>query len=412
MKHLLLLCDGMSDFPLPELDGKTPMTVANKPVMNRLAGQGFCGMVRTVSHGFAPGSDVANLAVMGYDPTLYYTGRSPLEAASIGIEMAETDIALRCNLVTLSEDEPFDQKTMLDYCADDIPTEQAHELIRALQEALGDDEFSFHAGVSYRHCLIWHGGTDQLGTLTPPHDITGRVITEHLPAFHGQADTCNQALKIRALMEKSVPLLNDHPINRERIANGLRPANAIWLWGEGKRAFLPSFQEKTGLSGGIISAVDLLKGIGKLASMQVIEVPGATGYIDTNFAGKAEACINAFEEGLEFVYLHVEAPDECGHRFEVDNKVLSLEHIDEKVLTPVLSYLEQTGEDFKIMILPDHATPLTLRTHVSDPVPFLVYQQSKANKGQEPILFDEEYCQKTKVLIDPGYTILSYFTAF
>lgn len=406
MKYLLLLCDGMSDAPVPELAGQTPMTVADKPLMNRLASQGFCGRVRTVGKPFSPGSDVANLSVLGYDPARYYSGRSPLEAASIGIDMAATDVALRCNLVTLSDEPAIEQKTMLDYCADDISTDEARQLIDFLQAHLGDASCSFHAGVSYRHCLIWHGGSDQLGTLTPPHDITGRPIADHLPGSQGAAAT------IRRLMEQSIPLLTDHPANLARREKGLRPANAIWLWGEGKRACLPSFQEKTGLAGGIISAVDLLKGIGKLARMEVLDVPGATGYLDTNFKGKADACIHAFESGLDLVYLHVEAPDECGHRGEVHNKVLSLEYIDQKVLTPVFHHLSQQDEDFKIMILPDHATPLQLRTHVSDPVPFLVYQHSTAKQDAPSVVFDEACCEQTQVLIDPGHTLLSYWMAF
>lgn len=402
MKHVVLLCDGMADYPLQELGGKTPMSVAHKPQMNRLARFGTVGMVQTVADGFKPGSDVANLSVMGYDPKLYYTGRSPLEAASIGIQMASDDIAMRCNLVTLSDETEYADKTMVDYCADDISTAEGSEIVKTLKQVFDNGEFTYYSGVSYRHCLVWHHGSDDLGELTPPHDITGRKVTKYLPKSP-------YAAKLLEMMKKSYEVLKDHPVNQARIARGLRPANSIWLWGNGKSAALPAFEEKNGLRGAVISAVDLIKGIGKLAKMDVIEVEGATGYIDTNFDGKAEACIKALQDGIDFVYIHVEAPDECGHRFEMENKVRSLEIIDEKILKRVCEYLDQSDEDYKIMILPDHATPLALKTHVSDPVPFLIYQKSKAQENPEMDLFDEEHAQQTGVSVSFGPGLLSEF---
>ncbi|SCH03691.1 cofactor-independent phosphoglycerate mutase [uncultured Ruminococcus sp.] len=405
MKHVVLLCDGMADYPLEQLNGKTPMAVAEKPNMNTLARFGMVGMVQTVADGFKPGSDVANLSVMGYDPKLYYTGRSPLEAASIGIKMSSTDIAMRCNLVTLSEEENYEDKTMVDYCADDISTAEAEEIVKSLKEAFDSEEFTYYSGVSYRHCLIWHHGAEDVGDLTPPHDISGRVVTEYLPN-HPAAE------KLLDMMKKSYDLLKDHPINQKRIARGLRPANSIWLWGNGKSAALPSFEEKNGLHGAVISAVDLIKGIGKLADMDVIEVEGATGYIDTNFTGKAQACIDALQNGSDFVYIHVEAPDECGHRFEIENKVKSLEIIDRDVLKPVLDFLDQQEADYKVMILPDHATPLALKTHVSDPIPFLIYQKSKAVEHPQITVFDEETAKTTGVFVDFGPGLLTQFLTY
>ena len=405
MKHIVLLCDGMADYPLKALNEKTPMTVANKPIMNHLARFGTVGMVQTVADGFKPGSDVANLSVMGYDPKLYYTGRSPLEAASIGINMAPTDIAMRCNLVTLSDEPNFEDKTMVDYCADDISTAEGAEIIKTLKEVFDNDEFTYYTGVSYRHCLIWHNGQENIGDLTPPHDISGQKVTDHLPNHPN-------ASKLLDMMKKSYEVLKDHPVNQKRIAKGLRPANSIWLWGDGKSASLPSFEEKNGLHGSVISAVDLIKGIGKLANMDVIEVEGATGYIDTNFDGKADACIQSLKQAADFVYVHVEAPDECGHRFEMENKIKSLELIDEKVLKKIYDYLEQSEEDYKIMILPDHATPLELKTHVSDPIPFLIYQKSKSKENAEMIVFDEEHARQTEFFVDFGPELLTRFIEF
>ena len=403
MKYVVLLCDGCADLPLPQLGDKTPMTVADKPAMNRLAQNGYVGLVKTVGDEFKPGSDVANLSVLGYSPKQYYAGRSPLEAASIGIKMAETDVSLRCNMVTLSEEENYADKTMLDYCAEDISTEEANELLACVKENFDNEEFEFYSGVSYRHCLIWQNGTDELGTLTPPHDILDKPIKDYL-------SNNKNAEKIIEMMEKSYNILKTHPININRMEKGLRPANSIWLWGEGRALPLPSFKEKTGLNGSVISAVDLIKGIGKLTDMNVVEVEGATGYIDTNFEGKRDAAIEELASGADLVYLHIEAPDECGHRYEIDNKVKSMELIDKKVLRPLLEELEKY-DDYKVMILPDHATPLALRTHTSEPVPFLIYRKNGGEKkGAE--IFDEPNAAKTGEYIEVGDTIMDYFIKF
>jgi len=401
MKYLVVLCDGMADYPIEELGGKTPLEYANTPTMDKLAEKSYVGLVKTVQDGMKPGSDVANLSVLGYDPQKYYTGRSPLEAGSIGIDMKPTDVSLRCNLVTLSDESNYEDKTILDYCADDISTAEAKVLIDYIAENLNSEEFKFYSGVSYRHCLIWDNGTLDIGNMTPPHDITGNPIKEYIP-------THENAKKLYDLMVKSYDLLKNHPVNLARAEKGLRPANSIWLWGEGVRANLDSFKEKYGLKGSMISAVDLLKGIGKFSGMNVVEVEGATGYIDTNFDGKAQATIDEFKNGQNFVYVHVEAPDECGHRNEMLNKVKAIEIIDEKILAPVLEYLKSTEEDFKILVTPDHATPLSLKTHTNDPIPFFIYDSSHEIEGVKG--FSEKTAKETGNYIDAGYTIMSKFS--
>ncbi len=398
MKYAVLLCDGMADTPRNDLGGTTPMGKAYKPNMDRIARVSEVGMVRTVGEGLKPGSDVANLSVLGYDPAIYYTGRSPLEAGSIGIDMKSTDVSFRCNLVTVSDEADYTMKTMVDYCADDISTAEAAELIKYVQENFGNDEFKFYSGVSYRHCLIWSNGTLDVGNMTPPHDITGRVVTEYL-------STSPNAEKLLDLMKRSYDLLKDHPVNKARIARGKRPANSIWLWGEGKRAELTPFKEKYGVSGAMISAVDLLKGIGKFAEMDVIEVEGATGYIDTNFKGKAEAAIKALKDGADFVYVHMEAPDECGHRAEVENKVKSIEIIDEQVLGPMLEAFK--GEDIRILICPDHPTPLDLKTHTANPVPYLIYDSTKEVQGADK--FDEAHAEASGIFRPVGHKLINVF---
>ncbi len=402
MKYLVMLCDGMADYPVDELGGKTPLEAAATPNMDKLAETASVGLVKTVADGLKPGSDVANLSVLGYNPDDCYTGRSPLEAGSIGIDMKDTDVSLRCNLVTLTDEQVYEDKTILDYCADDISTAEAEELVKYLAENLNNDEFCFYSGVSYRHCLIWNNGTLDIGTMTPPHDITGKPIKEYVPAHPN-------AKKLYELMKKSYELLKDHPVNIERIKKGLRPANSIWLWGEGVRANLVDFKEKYGLKGSMISAVDLLKGIGKFSGMNVVNVDGATGYIDTNFEGKAAAAISEFENGQDFVYIHVEAPDECGHRHEIENKVKSIELIDKYVLEPVAEYLKRTGEAFRVLITPDHATPLSLKTHTNDPVPFMIYDSSKENNGVKS--FNEKTASETGLFVEKGHTIMDLFTA-
>lgn len=399
MKYVVVLYDGMADYPVPALDGKTPMEVAKKPNMDFLASKGEVGLVRTVAKGLKPGSDVANMSVMGFDPMKYYTGRSPLEAASIGIDMSPSDVSLRTNLVTLSQDDlPYEQKTIEDYCADDISTEEASVLIEEVQKQLGTDEFTFYKGVSYRHCLIWKNGTTELGKMTPPHDITGKVITEYL-------STSENAKPLIEMMKKSYDILKDHPINLERIKNGKRPANSIWLWGEGKRPALAPFEKIFGIKGSVVSAVDLIKGIGGCAEMEVADVDGATGYIDTNFEGKANAGLELLERN-DLVYIHFEAPDECGHRNEPENKVRAIEMIDERVL-PILFDGLKKYDDYKIMILPDHPTPIVTRTHASDPVPYLIYHKNDEKNGVSSI--NEKTAEATGVFIEHGPDIMKHF---
>ena len=399
MKYLVLLCDGMADYPVSELGGKTPMGASDTPNTDRLAKKARIGLVKTVADNMKPGSDVANLSVLGYDPKIYYSGRSPLEAGSIGIDMKPTDVSFRCNLVTLSDEKNYEDKTILDYCADDISTAEAKILVECLAEHFNNDEFQLYSGVSYRHCLIWNNGTMDVGTLTPPHDITGKPIREYIPRHPNAA-------KLYDMMVKSYDILKDHPVNLERIKNGKRPANSMWFWGEGVRRALMPFTEKYGLKGSMISAVDLLKGIAKFRGMNVVEVEAATGYIDTNFEGKAKAAIDEFAKGQDLVYIHVEAPDECGHRHEIENKKRSLELIDEKILGPVLCELEKY-DDYKVLIMPDHATPLALRTHTNDPVPFLMYHKKGEVEGVES--FTEETAGSTGEYIENGAELLQKF---
>lgn len=399
MKYVVVLCDGMADYPVPALGGKTPMMVAKKPHIDALAAKAEVGLVRTVAPGLKPGSDVANMSVLGFDPHRFYTGRSPLEAASIGIDMKDSDVSLRTNLVTLSDKgEPFADKVIEDYCADDISTEEARQLIEAVQAAFGGGEYDFYAGVSYRHCLIWHGGTTELGNMTPPHDITGKVIGPHL-------STAETARPLLEMMEKSFDLLKDHPVNKARVAAGRRPANCIWLWGEGKRPALQPFEALYGIKGGMVSAVDLLKGIANCAGMEVAEVPGATGYIDTDFEGKAKAALDLLTRN-DLVYVHFEAPDECGHRNEPENKVKAIEMIDSRVL-PILEEGLEQYEDYKILLLPDHPTPIVTRTHASDPVPYLLYQKSAPKTGVDTI--NEETAKATGIYMENGPAMMPHF---
>ena len=399
MKYVVVLCDGMADYPVPALGGKTPMMVAKKPHIDALAAKAEVGLVRTVAPGLKPGSDVANMSVLGFDPHRFYTGRSPLEAASIGIDMKDSDVSLRTNLVTLSDKgESFADKVIEDYCADDISTEEARQLIEAVQAAFGGGEYDFYTGVSYRHCLIWHGGTTELGNMTPPHDITGKVICPHL-------STAETARPLLEMMEKSFDLLKDHPVNKARVAAGRRPANCIWLWGEGKRPALRPFEALYGIKGGMVSAVDLLKGIANCAGMEVAEVPGATGYIDTDFEGKAKAALDLLTRN-DLVYVHFEAPDECGHRNEPENKVKAIEMIDSRVL-PILEKGLEQYEDYKILLLPDHPTPIVTRTHASDPVPYLLYQKSAPKTGVDTI--NEETAKATGIYMENGPAMMPHF---
>lgn len=400
MKYLVMLCDGMADEPNEAIGNSTPMEKANKPCMDSLAAKAEVGIVKTVAEGLKPGSDVANLSVLGYEPAVYYSGRSPLEAASIGIDLKDTDVTLRCNLVTLSDDEDYENKTILDYCADDISSEEAKILIEYIQEKLGNDVFRFYPGVSYRHCLVWSNGNPHPGVLTPPHDITGKVITDYIPK--GEAVD-----ELYDLMKKSYDLLKDHPVNQARIARGKRPANSIWLWGEGTKPLLDNFSKKFGIKGSMISAVDLLKGIAICAGMNSVDVDGATGYLDTNFDGKCKAAIEEFKNGADLVYVHVEAPDECGHRGEIENKVKAIEMIDEHILGPVVEFLKGY-DDFAVLVCPDHPTPLSIRTHTSTPVPYLIYDsKNEINSGVK--VFCEKEARETGNYIEKGFTMMNYF---
>ncbi len=398
-KYIVLVPDGMADWPIPSLGHKTPLEYANTPNLDRLARRSTMGLVKTIPAGFPSGSDVANLSVMGYDPQIYYTGRSPLEAISMGVPLGEHDVAYRCNLVTLSEAADYHEKIMIDYSADEISTSEARDLMGTVQQTLGSAEFSFYPGVSYRHLMVWHGGcTDAL--TTPPHDIHDRVIGPFLPGGTG-------APQLLHLMKMSNGFLSDHQVNYERKSKGMRPANSIWLWGQGRKPVLPSFMEKYSLSGSVISAVDLTKGLGLCAGLTVVEVPGATGNIHTNFMGKARAALAELANGKDFVYIHVEAPDEAGHRGELQTKIRAIEEIDAKVLGELLAGMEDFP-DYKIMVLPDHPTPLAIRTHVPDPVPFLIFEKSTIIEHGHTT-FSEATAANCALRFEEGHRLMDYF---
>lgn len=404
MKYFVLIPDGMADEKIAALEYKTPMEFACKPYIDALAKDSLVGTVSNVPCGMVPESDTANLAILSYDPKTYSKGRAPLEAVSMGIHMSKDDTAYRCNVVTLSEEEgiPYEERIIIDHSADEITTEEAHELILALNEAFGDENKIFYTGVSYRHCLIVKNGIDNYNFMRP-HDILGKCIKDFLPAndeFTGE---------FYEMMKMSYNILNHHPINEKRRQRGLKPANSAWFWSPGRKPQLPSFREKWGLDGVVISAVDLIKGIGLCADMKSIDVEGATGNVKTNYSGKAEAAINAFKDGADFVYVHVEAPDECGHRAEINNKVLSVELIDQKILAPVLNYLKTCGDDFKILILPDHPTPIRLRTHTIDPVPFMIYDSRIKRSGVKS--FTEDSAAGCSYYVENGYTLLALMTS-
>ncbi len=399
MKYAVVLYDGMADYPVPALGGKTPMMCADKPIFDSMGKRGTVGLVRTVPEGMKPGSDVANMSVMGFDPSKYYTGRSPLEAASIGVDLKDTDVTLRCNIVTLSDEENYEDKTMVDYCAGDISTAEAREIIKTVEEHFGNDIYKLYPGVSYRHCLVWSDGTTELGDMTPPHDISGRVVGKYLSKSENAKDLIR-------MMKESYDLLKNHPVNLKRISEGKRPANSIWLWGEGRKPMLPQFEGLYGMKGAVVSAVDLLKGIAKCAGMAAPDVEGATGYIDTNFEGKAQAGVEALKNGCDYVYLHFEAPDECGHRREPENKVKSIEMIDSRVLPILLEELEKY-DDYKLMILPDHPTPIVTATHASDPVPFMIYHKKAETEGVETV--NEETASETGIFVSSGVELMKKF---
>lgn len=366
MKYIIVLGDGMADEPLEELGMKTPLEYAKTPMMDALARKSEIGLAKTIPEGMKPGSDTANLSVLGYYPKEYYTGRSPLEALSIGVDMEPTDIALRCNIVTLSDDDlPYEEKTIIDHSASEISTEDAAILLEAIRNELENDVYKYYVGTSYRHLTIWDKG--EVVELTPPHDILGKVVGAYLP----------EETNLRNMMKKSYDILNNHPLNIERAKKGLNKANSIWFWGAGTRPNLDSFEEKTGKKGAMISAVDLLKGIAVGASMMNIEVEGADGTLHTNYEGKAHAAVNALmEDGCDFVYIHVEAPDEMGHQGSIPNKITAIESLDERVIKVVKEEMDAIGEPYRMLVMPDHPTPIWCRTHTSDPVPYLLYDST------------------------------------
>ena len=402
MKYLILIPDGMADTPVDELGGLTPMQKARKPMMDMLASKSIVGTVSNVPDGMVPESDTANMAILSFDPKVYSKGRSPLEAVSMGIEMKPDETAYRCNVVTLTEEQDeYEDRIILDHSADEITTEEADLLIKALEAEMGNDVRRFYTGVSYRHCLIWKNSDDKYNFMRP-HDILGKRIGEYLPKVE------DGGAEFLELMKRSYDILKDHPVNIARKARGLKPANSAWLWSPGKKPQLPSFKDKWGLNASVISAVDLIKGIGLCAGMTSIDVEGATGNVHTNYTGKAQAAVDAFKDGAELVYVHVEGPDECGHRAETENKVKSIELIDQKILAPVYEYLNSCGESFKIMVLPDHPTPLCKRTHTMDPVPFFIYSSEADIKGCET--FDEFTARAMEYYIPNGYTLMDMLT--
>ena len=393
MKYLVVLGDGMADYKLEALGDKTPLEYANTPNIDRLAPLSQIGLVKTVPNGMKPGSDVANLSVIGYAPEKYYSGRSPLEALSIGVDMQEGDIAVRTNLVTLSDEPEIACKTMIDYSAGEISTKEASELIKAVKETLSDDEFSFYAGVSYRHCMIIKNGTTET-ELTPPHDISGRVIGDYLPSG-------KDGEKLLSLIERSYAVLKDHPVNLERIKNGKNPATHVWFWGAGTKPSLDNFEEKYGLKGAVISAVDLLKGIAIGAEMMAPEVEGATGTLATNWDGKIAKAKECFENGYDYVYIHLEAPDECGHQGDTFGKVKAIEKVD-YVVGEMVKYLESKG-DFTLVVTPDHATPIVKKTHTSEPIPYMIYKS--ANPQNSTLKYNETDAQSGEYLPSGQYII-------
>ena len=405
MKYFVLLGDGMADYPIPELGGVTPLEKAVPPGLDRLAPYSEIGLVKTVpDHLNPPGSDIANMSVLGYNPDIYYTGRSPLEAVSMGIEMQETDLALRCNLVTLSGGPLYEDCIMEDYSADEITTAESEILIRYLNERLHTDRILFYPGISYRHCVIMKLPGDPDIRCTPPHDILTRRVGEYLPEG-------KDGKVLLDLMLQSRRLLKDHPINAARKAKGLHTADSIWLWGMGRRPGLANFFEQYHVRGAVVSAVDLIKGLGLCAGMDILNVENATGNIHTNFTGKADAAINYFRSGGEFVYLHVEAPAECGHRCEIQNKVRAIELIDEKILQPVFRALEKMADDFRILVLPDHPTPLSLRTHTHDAVPYMIYDSRKAKNmtARTGLRYHEKSGAASGIYRPTGHLLMGYF---
>lgn len=397
MKYIVVLGDGMADYPIDELNEQTPLEYANTPMMDELAQKSEIGQVHTIPAGMSPGSDTANLSVLGYDPKKYYTGRSPLEALSIGVPMKDTDIAIRCNIVTVSDEETeYKDKKMIDHSAGEISTEDADVLIQAVQEAFGNEMFHFYTGTSYRHLLIWDKGN--VVELTPPHDILTKTIGNYLPKEKMLAE----------MMEKSYEILNNHPINVAREKAGLHKANSLWFWGAGTKPALDDFTEKTGKRGVMISAVDLLKGIGVGAGLHNIIVEGADGTLETNYEGKAQAAVDALtKDGYDFAYIHVEAPDEMGHQGSVERKIKSIEYLDQRVIRVVKEGMDASGEDYRMLVLPDHPTPIVLRTHSSDPVPYMLFDST--NHGSRMWHYNEREAAASGIDMPSGAALMEYF---
>ncbi len=396
MKYIVVLGDGMADEPIEALGGKTPLEYANTPVMDALASGGEMGMTQNVPHGMHPGSEIANLAVMGYDPKRYFTGRSPMEALSVGVEMEDTDIIFRANVVTLSEEEPYDRKTLIDHSASEIDTADTDILMDAIREAFNSDSIRFYTGTSYRNICVWKGG--HVVELEPPHDHLTQVIGPHLPTEP----------ILREMMEKSFQILNSHPLNLDRAARGLNKANSLWFWGAGTKPSFDSFQGKTGLKGAMISAVDLLKGIGVGAGLLVKEVEGATGSLHTNYEGKAQAAIDALlKEGCDFAYIHLEGPDEMAHQGLTMEKVLSIEYLDSRIIAPVKAALEAAGEDYRMLILPDHPNLLRLRTHTPDPVPYILFDST--HQRRKLARYSEREAAATGIFEPEGHKLMERF---
>lgn len=397
MKYVIVLGDGMADQPIGELGDKTPLEYAGTPVLDELSAESEIGMVHTIPDGMNPGSDTANLSVMGYDPKIFYSGRSPLEALSIGVPMLDTDIALRCNIVTLSEEDgiPFEERTIIDHSSGEISTEDCAVLLEAVKKELQNDVYKFYVGTSYRHCLIWDKG--QVVELTPPHDVLGQKIGQYLPKDKALYD----------MMKRSYDILVHHPLNEERKKQGLNPANCCWFWGAGTKPLLKNFEEIHHKKGVMISAVDLLKGIAVGAGMDNISVEGANGGLNTNYEGKAQAAVKALvQDGYDFAYIHVEAPDEMGHQGSVERKIKAIENLDSCVIKVVRDGLEAAGVDFRMLVLPDHPTPICVRTHTSDNVPYLLYDSTA--KCQQTAHYNEREAQTTGNFVARGHELISH----
>ncbi len=399
MKYVVIIGDGMADRPIKELDGKTPLQQAFTPYMDRLAQGGIIGKVRTVPQGLYPGSDVANLSILGYNPLEFYTGRAPLEAASIGIHLHADDVPFRCNLVTLRYDQYRKKAVMDDYSSGHITTEEAKELIQEIDKQLGTEDIHFHQGVSYRHLMVWSRGPVDIECI-PPHDILGKEITDYLPVGNGED-------VVRKMMLGSTGILERHPVNTERIKQGKKPANSIWLWGQGKKPTLPTFRQKYSVDGALVSAVDLTRGIGIYVGFEILKVPGITGYLDTNYIGKAEESLRALKQ-VDFVYIHVEAPDEAGHSGNYRDKIKAIEDFDNLVVGTVLRGLEGFRE-YRILLMPDHATPVEIRTHSDEPIPFVIFD-SRLRIHNSGVSFDEKLIEREGIMnFEEGYKLMDYF---